>query len=101
MGISSFFKSILEGGKVDITRRYEILRDAVLGTMSDFHMARDRETDQVVGLKILDKKKHDQLEMRFAGSISQAKVRLQPRSTTRGLSRHSDTDLPPKASNSW
>lgn len=67
MGISSFFKSILEGGKVDINRRYEKLRDAVSGTMSDFHMARDRETDQIVGLKILDKKKHDQLEMRFRG----------------------------------
>ena len=67
MGISSFFKSILEGDKVDIGKRYEILRDAVSGTMSDFHMARDRETDQIVGLKILDKKKHDQLEMRFRG----------------------------------
>lgn len=67
MGISSFFKSILEGGKVDVGRRYEKLRDAVSGTMSDFHMARDRETDQIVGLKILDKQKHDQLEMRFRG----------------------------------
>jgi len=67
MGISSFFKSILEGDKVDINRRYEKLRDAVSGTMSDFHMARDRETDQIVGLKILDKKKHGQLEMRFRG----------------------------------
>ncbi|HCK42072.1 MAG: protein kinase [Planctomycetaceae bacterium] len=67
MGISSFFKSILEGGKVDISKRYEILRDAVSGTMSDFHMARDRETTQIVGLKILDKKKHQQLEMRFRG----------------------------------
>ena len=67
MGISSFFKSILEGGKVDISKRYEKLRDAVSGTMSDFHMARDRETDQIVGLKILDKRKHDQLEMRFRG----------------------------------
>ncbi|NOZ39533.1 MAG: serine/threonine protein kinase [Planctomycetes bacterium] len=67
MGISSFFKSILEGGKVDISRRYEFLREATSGTMSDFFMARDRETDQIVGLKILDKKKHDQLEMRFRG----------------------------------
>ena len=67
MGISSFFKSILEGGKVDISKRYEILRAAVSGTMSDFHMARDRETTQIVGLKILDKKKHEQLEMRFRG----------------------------------
>ncbi|MEM6798107.1 MAG: serine/threonine-protein kinase [Planctomycetota bacterium] len=62
-----FFKSLLEGGKVDVSRRYEILRDAVSGTMSDFHMARDRETDRVVGLKILDKKKTEQLEARFRG----------------------------------
>ena len=67
MGISGFFKSLLEGGKVDISRRYEIMRDAVSGTMSDFHMARDRQTEQIVGLKILDKAKTDQLEMRFRG----------------------------------
>lgn len=67
MGISSFFKSILEGGKVDIAKRYEILREAVSGTMSDFHQVRDRETDQIIGLKILDKKKTEQLEMRFRG----------------------------------
>ena len=67
MGIGEFFKSILEGGKVDIARRYEILREAVSGTMSDFHKARDRQTGQVVGLKILDKKKTDLLEQRFRG----------------------------------
>ncbi len=67
MGISSFFKSVLESGKVDIAKRYEILRDAVSGTMSDFHQARDRKTTQIVGLKILDKKKTEQLEMRFRG----------------------------------
>jgi len=67
MGLSSFFKLIIEGGKVDISKRYEILRDAVSGTMSDFHMARDRDTEQLVGLKILDKIKYEQLEMRFRG----------------------------------
>lgn len=67
MGIGSFFKSILDGGKVDIAKRYEILHVAVSGTMSDFHKARDRETDQIVGLKILDKQKTEQLEMRFRG----------------------------------
>ena len=30
-------------------------------------MARDRQTEQIVGLKILDKDKTDQLEMRFRG----------------------------------
>jgi len=67
VGITQFFKSILEGGKVDIAGRYEILREAVSGTMSDFHMARDRATDRIVGLKILDKAKTDALESRFKG----------------------------------
>src|SRR3990172_7367553 len=67
MSLTTFFKSILEGGKVDIASRYEILREAVSGTMSDFHMARDRETEQIVGLKILDKKKTEALEARFRG----------------------------------
>ncbi len=67
MGITGFFKSLIEGGRVDVNRRYEILRDAVSGTMSNFHMARDRQTAQIVGLKILDKDKTDQLDMRFRG----------------------------------
>jgi serine/threonine protein kinase len=67
MGLSSFFKSVLESGKVDVAKRFEFLREAVSGTMSDFHQVRDRKTDQIVGLKVLDKKKTDQLEMRFRG----------------------------------
>lgn len=67
MGITQFFRSLLDSGKVDIAARYEILREAVSGTMSNFHMARDRETEQIVGLKILDKKKTDALEARFRG----------------------------------
>ena len=43
MGIGGFFKSLMEGGKVDIASRFEILREAVSGTMSDFNMARDRK----------------------------------------------------------
>jgi serine/threonine-protein kinase len=67
VGISSFIRSLLEGSKVDIAKRYEILRAAVSGTMSNFHMARDRETNEIVGLKILDKRKTDELEARFKG----------------------------------
>jgi serine/threonine-protein kinase len=67
VGITKFFKSFLDGGKVDIASRYEILREAVSGTMSNFHMARDRQTDNIVGLKILDKAKTDALEARFKG----------------------------------
>lgn len=67
MGIGQFFKSFVEGGKVDVVSRYEILREAVSGTMSDFHMARDRKTGDIVGLKVLDKAKTDALEARFKG----------------------------------
>ena len=67
MGIGQFFKKFMEGGKVDVASRYEILREAVSGTMSNFNMARDRETGKIVGLKVLDKAKTDALEARFKG----------------------------------
>lgn len=66
-GLGSLFRSMFDGGKVDIASRYEILREAVSGTMSDFHQARDRQTGEVIGLKILDKLKTEQLEARFRG----------------------------------
>src|SRR5256714_4689642 len=69
MGIGQFFKTIVDSGKTDVNARYEILREAVSGTMSNFHMARDRETEQIVGLKILDKAKTDALEARFKGLV--------------------------------
>ena len=40
VGIGQFFKSFMDGGKVDVASRYEILREAVSGTMSNFNMAR-------------------------------------------------------------
>jgi serine/threonine-protein kinase len=67
VGIGQFFKSFMAGGKVDVASRYEILREAVSGTMSNFNMARDRETGNIVGLKVLDKAKTDALEARFKG----------------------------------
>ncbi len=67
MRIGSFFKALLEGSRIDVATRYEILREAVSGTMSNFHMARDRKTGEIVGLKILDKEKTRQLEQRFRG----------------------------------
>ncbi len=67
MGLGKLFKSFMDSGKVDIASRYEILREAVSGTMSNFNMARDRKTGQIVGLKVLDKAKTDALEARFKG----------------------------------
>jgi serine/threonine-protein kinase len=60
-------KSLLAGGKCDIRSRFELMREAISGTMSEFYMARDRRSGQVVGLKILDAKKTAEFEARFTG----------------------------------
>lgn len=65
--LGDYFRSLLNSGKIDIAKRYEFQRRAVSGTMSNFHMARDRQTGEVVGLKVLDPKKTEQLESRFKG----------------------------------
>ena len=81
MGITQFFRSILDGGKVDIASRYEILREAVSGTMSNFHMAIDRTTGKTVGLKLCDKEKTAAFEARFKGlkKPSEGKIALELR----------------------
>jgi serine/threonine-protein kinase len=66
MGLFDQFKSLLEQ-KLNVDQRYELLRAAVSGTMSSFHMARDRKTGEVVGLKILDPEKTTFFESRFKG----------------------------------
>jgi serine/threonine protein kinase len=53
--------------KVNVSSRFELLREAISGTMSTFYMARDRTNDQIVGLKILDRQKTIALEARFVG----------------------------------
>ncbi|HBE72211.1 MAG TPA: serine/threonine protein kinase [Planctomycetaceae bacterium] len=53
--------------RVDIEERFERLRTAVNGTMSKFYAARDRTTDQVVGLKLCDFEKFSFFESRFKG----------------------------------
>ena len=70
MGLIGKFKSLLDtgsGGKLDVDGRYEMLRNSVSGTMSQFRMARDKQTDEIVGLKILDDEKTEYFESRFKG----------------------------------
>ena len=50
---------------VDIKKRFEVIRKSVSGTMSTFYMARDRDTDHIIGLKIADSKKTELFERRF------------------------------------
>ena len=66
MGLLGSLKSLL-ATKLDVGKRFELLREAVSGTMSAFHMARDKQTDKVVGLKLLDPSKTAAFEARFKG----------------------------------
>ncbi len=60
------FKSLFET-RLNIQSRFELLREAISGTMSSFYMARDKQTGKVVGLKILDAFKTKEFEDRFKG----------------------------------
>lgn len=62
--------------KVDIAVRYELMREAISGTMSNFYKACDRQTGQIVGLKILDPDKLSIVETRFkaVGKPSEADI---------------------------
>ncbi len=54
--------------KIDIELRFERLRSAVSGTMSNFFVAKDREHEnRIVGVKLCDIEKVDFFEGRFKG----------------------------------
>ena len=54
-------------GKVNIEARFERLRSSVSGTMSNFFVARDRESGKIVGVKLCDPEKVQFFESRFKG----------------------------------
>ncbi|MGO8752213.1 MAG: serine/threonine protein kinase [Thermoguttaceae bacterium] len=70
MGLLNRLKSVLtpsSGKRLDVKMRYDLLREAISGSMSKFYMARNRATNEVVGLKILDLQKTAAFEGRFRG----------------------------------
>ena len=70
MPLKDTFKSILggaAGGKLNVKSRFELLREAISGTMSKVYMARDRRDGRIVALKILDPEKTAFFEGRFKG----------------------------------
>ena len=67
MTLFDHLKLLLPGGRVDISKRFALLREAISGTMAKFYKARDLRTDKVVGLKILDQEKTAAFEARFKG----------------------------------
>ncbi len=66
MGLLDNFKSLFDQ-RLNVQNRYELMREAISGTMSSFYMARDKQTGKVVGLKILDPYKTQEFEDRFKG----------------------------------
>ena len=67
MGFADKLRSIFQPSRLNVSERYEVLREAIPGTMSRFYVVRDRRTDDVVGLKICDREKRDLFEGRFMG----------------------------------
>ncbi len=69
MGLLDLFKknpsSTARRSRVHIEKRFEVLRTAVSGSMSNFYMARDRENDDIIGLKVADPEKSKLFESRF------------------------------------
>ena len=68
-GVSSAAKKSDKASKrrIDIDVRFERLRTSVSGTMSSFYVAKDRELNRTVGLKLCDLEKHRFFENRFRG----------------------------------
>lgn len=58
-------QNLFQSDKLDVSRRFELLREAITGTMSQFFLARDHDSGKVVGLKLLDKEKTAAFEARF------------------------------------
>jgi serine/threonine-protein kinase len=73
------FTDIFKDRRVDVAERFQLVREAVYGTMSNFHMAIDRTTGKTVGLKLCDKEKTAAFEARFKGlkKPSEGKIALQ------------------------
>jgi serine/threonine-protein kinase len=63
----SRFADIFKDRRVDVGERFQLVREAVYGTMSNFHMAIDRTTGKTVGLKLCDPEKTAAFEARFKG----------------------------------
>ncbi len=63
----SFFAKFFGKPRLNYRKRFELLQAAISGTMSQVYKARDRETGELVALKILDMKKIEAVEARFKG----------------------------------
>jgi len=66
MVFTDLFRSFFNR-RTDVFARFQIERQAISGTMSKFYVVRDRDTHEVLGLKVLDKEKTKAQEARLRG----------------------------------
>ncbi len=71
MGIIDKFKNALNTsrtlGRLDVASRFTLDRHAYTGTMSKFHVAKEHDTGNVYGIKLLDPEKAKLFRDRFKG----------------------------------
>ncbi len=67
MPLIDHLKSLLPKPRLNVSKRFVLLREAISGTMSNFYMARDMHNGKIVGLKILDPIKTAAVEGRLHG----------------------------------
>jgi len=63
----SFLKSLFGKPKLNYRRKYELLQEAISGTMSQVYKARDRETGELVAVKIIDSDILQKVNARWKG----------------------------------
>jgi serine/threonine-protein kinase len=63
----SFLKSLFGKPKLNYRQRYELLQEAISGTMSQVFKARDRRTGELVAVKIIDMPKMHKVDARWKG----------------------------------
>jgi serine/threonine protein kinase len=71
MSVFSRFLNLIGAGsrndRINVEERFELFGKSGQGSMSRAHRARDRQTNRIVCVKILDKKKTTEFEARFPG----------------------------------
>lgn len=79
MALLDRLKLMLAGNRLNVPKRFALLRAAISGTMADFYMAKDLQTGKIVGLKILDPVKTASVEARLKGlrKPSEGEIALQ------------------------
>ena len=63
----SFLKSLLGKPKLNYRQRYDLLQEAISGTMSKVFKARDKQTGEIVALKIIDSEILQKVNARWKG----------------------------------